>query len=243
MRKLIAALCLALCAPAGATPSGQILIPSTDVQPYKVLHLNFDSFIRTQDENDGRRLGPMVLVGPTVGVLPWEKVRAEAGFDLLYKGVKELDNNPLYFHGKVATPERSLEDWSPALALGVFNVGTKDGLTNQDMVYGLAARTLPVVGRLSFGWYGGNGAALRDEQNRVANHGVLASWDRTMEELSKKLWCSVDYQGGQNVMGAASLGCSWALSEKTSVILGYDVWNNRAVAGKNTVNLQVDINF
>jgi hypothetical protein len=50
-----------------------------------------------------------------------------------------------------------------------------------------------------------------------------------MEEFSKKLWCSVDYQGGQNVMGAASLG--------------YNVWNNRAVAGKNTVNLQVDINF
>jgi hypothetical protein len=115
MKKLIVALLLALCAPAGATPSEQILIPSTDIQPYKVLHLNFDTFIRTQNENDGRRLGPMVLVGPTVGVLPWEKVRAEASFDLLYKGVKELDDNPLYFHGKVATPERSLEDWPRGL--------------------------------------------------------------------------------------------------------------------------------
>ncbi|MBI5241026.1 MAG: hypothetical protein HY926_11185 [Elusimicrobia bacterium] len=243
MRPLLVFLTLGLAAAAHATPSGQVLIPSTDLQPYKVLHLNFDSFIRTQDENDGRRLGPMVMAGPTIGVLPYDKVRAEAGFDLLYKGVKELDNNPLYFHGKVGTPEKSLHEWSPALALGVCNIGTKDGLTNQDMVYGLAARSIPKLGRLSFGWYGGNGAALRDEQNRVANHGALASWDRTMEELSKKLWCAVDYQGGQNVMGAANLGCSWAFSEKTSVILGYDIWNNRAVAGKNTFNLQVDINF
>lgn len=243
MKKLIVALSLALCAPAGATPSGQILIPSTDIQSYKVLHLNFDSFLRTQDENNGTRKGPMVMTGPTVGVLPWQDIRAEAGFDLMCQGDKALDNNPLYFHGKVGTPEKSLHEWSPALAIGAYNIGTKNGLTNQDPVYGLAARTFPKVGRLSAGYYGGNGATLRDEQGNAANHGVLVSWDRTMEEISKKLWCAVEYQGGQNVLGATNLGCAWTFSEKTTVILGYDIWNNRAVAGKNTVNLQVDINF
>ena len=39
--------------------------------------------------------------------------------------------------------------------------------------------------------------------------------------------------------GATNLGFSWAFSEKTSVILGYDIWNNRAVAGKNTFTIQV----
>ena len=64
----------------------------------------------------------------------------------MYQGDKILDNNPLYFHGKVGTPEKSLADWSPALAIGGYNIGTKNGYTNQDIVYGLAARTLPEGG-------------------------------------------------------------------------------------------------
>ena len=234
---------LALAVSAGATPSGQILTPSTDIQPYKVVHLNFDAYLRAQDENNGTRKGPMSMLGPTIGVLPTQKLQAETGFDLMYQGDKRLDNNPLYFHGKVGTPERSLTGWSPALAVGGYNIGTKDGLTNQDIVYGLAARTLPKVGRLSAGYYGGNGAVLRDEQGHIANHGVLVSWDRTMSEISKKLWVAAEYQGGQNAVGATNLGFAWAFSEKTSVIFGYDIYNNRAVAGKNTFNLQVDINL
>ncbi|MCX5795916.1 MAG: hypothetical protein NTY77_10510 [Elusimicrobia bacterium] len=243
MRTFIALSILALAAPARATPSGQILIPSTDIQAYKVLHLNFDAFLRTQDENNGTRKGPMYMTGPTIGVMPYQDIRAEAGFDLMYQGDKALDNNPLYFHGKVGTPEKSLHEWSPALAIGGYNIGTKNGFTNQDVVYGLAARTLPKVGRLSAGYYGGNGAVLRDEQGHTANHGVLVSWDRAMAEISKKLWCAVEYQGGQNLLGATNLGFSWAFSEKTSVLFAYDIWNDRAVAGKNTFTLQVDINL
>ena len=40
-----------------------------------------------------------------------------------------------------------------------------------------------------------------------------------------------------------TFGFAWAFSEKTSVIFGYDIYNNRAVAGKNTFTLQVDINL
>ena len=243
MRLLAALLLLGLPAAAGATPSTQIWIPSTDIQPYKVVHLNIDTYIRGQDENNGVRKGPLAMLGPTVGLLPSKSLQAEAGFDLIYQGDRNLDNNPLYFHGKAGTPERSLAEWSPALAVGGTNIGTKNGLTNQDIVYGMAARTFPLVGRLSAGYYGGNGAVLRDEQGRVANHGVLVSWDRTMEELSKKLWFAVDYQGGQSAAGSTNLGFAWAFSEKTSVIFGYDIYNNRAVAGKNTFTLQVDINL
>ncbi len=31
-----------------ATPSTQIWIPSTDIQPFKTFHLNIDSYIRTK---------------------------------------------------------------------------------------------------------------------------------------------------------------------------------------------------
>lgn len=243
MRTFIALLALSLPLAAGATPSTQIWIPSTDIQPYKVLHLNFDTYLRGQDENDGSRKAPVYMAGPTIGILPWDKVQAEVGFDLMYQGVKNLDNNPLYLHAKVATPEKSLQEWSPALAVGSYNIGTKNGLTNQDITYGMAARTFPVVGRLSAGYYGGNGLVLRDEQGRIDNHGVLLSWDRTMAEISKKLWLAVDYQGGQSAVGSTNFGLAWAFSEKTSVIFGYDIYNNRTVAGKNTFTLQVDINL
>ncbi|MDD5629219.1 MAG: hypothetical protein PHU21_09145 [Elusimicrobia bacterium] len=243
MKRLLAAPLWLLAATAGATPSGIIVIPSTDIQPYKVPHLNFDVYLRTQDENNGTRKGPMSMIGPTMGILPTDKIRAEAGFDLMYQGDQALDNNPLYFHGKVGTPEKSLHEWSPALAVGGYNIGTKNGLTNQDVVYGLAARTFAGVGRLTAGYYGGNGAVLRDEQGHVANHGVLVSWDRRLKEISPKLAAAVEHQGGQNLLGATNLGLTWYFSEKTSVVLGYDIWNNRAVAGKNTFNLQVDIDL
>ena len=240
---LLAVLALGGATSAEATPSTQIWIPSTDIQPYKVLHLNIDAYLRTQDEDNGARKGPLSMIGPTIGVLPTKQIQAETGFDLMYQGDKVLDNNPLYFHGKIGTPEKSLAEWSPALAVGGYNIGTKTGYTNQDIVYGLAARTLPKLGRLSAGYYGGNGAVLRDEQGHAANTGVLLSWDRTMKEISDKLWFAVDYQGGQSLVGSTNMGFSWAFSEKTSVLLGYDIYNDRAVAGKDTVTLQVDINL
>lgn len=243
MKNLIALLALGLAVETGATPSTQIWIPSTDIQPFTVVHLNVDAYLRVRNENDGTRKAPLSMIGPTIGVLPWKKVQAEVGFDLMYQGVRVLDDNPGYFHAKVGTPEKSLHDWSPALAVGAYNLGTKDRYTNQNIFYGLAARTLPVVGRLSAGYYAGNGDVLVNERGERRKDGLLLSWDRTMKEISDKLWLAVDYQGGQSSLGATNVGFAWAFTEKTSVIFGYDIYNNRNVAGKNTVTIQVDINL
>ena len=54
---------------AGATPSTQIWIPSTDIQPFKTLHFNFDTYLRTQNEEGGERLSPVVVLGPPAGIL------------------------------------------------------------------------------------------------------------------------------------------------------------------------------
>ena len=71
---------------AAATPSTQIWIPSTDIQPYKTVHLNFDAYLRANSNDDGSRTAPLYVVGPTVGVLPFEKLQAEVGFDLMSAG-------------------------------------------------------------------------------------------------------------------------------------------------------------
>jgi len=228
---------------AWATPSTQIWIPSTDVQKFKSVHLTADSYMRARKEPDGSRKAPITVFGPTIGVLPYEKVQAEAGFDAIFQGDSRLDDHPVYFHAKLGTPESSFADWSPALAAGGYNFGTKPGLTNQNMIYGLAARTLPVVGRLSAGYYRGSKSVLVDENGGPSYQGVLLSWDRVIKEVSEKLWLGVDYQGGRSSLGALNFGAGWSFTPSVSAIVGYDLYNNRRVAGRNTVTVQVDINL
>jgi len=270
--RIIRSVCIALAAfalcgiavtIASATPSTQIWIPSTDIQPYKTLHFGADTYIRTANEpenvNGGRNYPPQVDLGLTGGILPWEKLQAEVGFDVIYGGTNTsagLDSYPLYFNFKVGMPEDNT--WIPAIAAGMYNIGTKSGSvsngvytktgTNVDTYYGLVAKTLPVVGRLSLGWYGLNKkasvAGVYDSNGQEGNdNGLLASWDRTLSEISDKLWVAVDYQGGKNAYGATSFGASWAFAKNTSVIFGYDIYNNHSRAGQNTFTVQVDINF
>ncbi|MDD2773108.1 MAG: hypothetical protein PHP45_05365 [Elusimicrobiales bacterium] len=233
---------MAMVSIAKATPSTQIWIPSTDIQKYKTGHLNIDAFIADSDSADGARKAPMSVIGPTFGLLSFEKVQAEAGFDLINQGAG-LDRYPLYFHGKIGTPENSLCKDSPALAAGMYNAGTRKDSTNQNILYAIAAKTLPVAGRLSAGYYTGNKNVLVDETGSPADNGLLLSWDRTMTEISDKLWLAADYQGGQSALGAFSFGAAWAFAPNTSVIFGYDIYNNPSVAGRNTFTVQVDINF
>jgi hypothetical protein len=231
---------------AAATPSTQVWIPSTDIQPYKTVHLNFDTYLRANTNDDGSRTAPAVVIGPTVGILPYEKIQAEIGFDVISAG-GDADKYPLYGHFKLGMPEDNT--WIPAVAVGMYNIGTKSGdvrngeiATNQDIAYALVAKTFPVIGRLSAGYYSGNKKVLIDENGSSDEQGVLLSWDRTMTEISDKLWMAVDYQGSNSFMGALSFGASWAFAKNVSVLLGYDIYNKKATGGENTVTLQLDIN-
>ena len=107
----------------------------------------------------------------------------------------------------------------------------------------MAAKNLSKLGRFSAGYFTGNDKVLVDENGKKANTGLLLSWDRTISEISDKLWAAVDYQGGNSSMGALSLGASWAFAPNTSVIFGYDIYNNNKVAGADTYTVQLDINF
>lgn len=236
----------ATCGAALATPSTQIWIPSTDIQPYKTLHLGIDNYIRTSKQGGS----PNVLdIGLTAGVLPFEKLQMEIGVDYIDAGnntVFQTDSHPVFFNAKLGTPEDSLFKFSPAIAVGIYNVGTKfsgSDATKQDMVYGLLAKTFPVIGRISAGGYHGSGSVLLNDSGKAANDGVLLSWDRTISEISDKLWAAVDYQSGESGVGALNFGVSWAFAKNVSVIVGYDIYNNVHTGGKNTITTQLDINF
>jgi hypothetical protein len=255
-RMIAGVLCAGLASQGMATPSTQIWIPSTDVQPFNVWHLGVDNYFRASDNGQftpGERDPNVYDAGITVGVLPSETVKAEIGADYLVNGTA-YDDHPLYFNAKLGVPEQGLFTNSPALAVGGFNFGTESSKssatrTDQNLVYGLAAKTIPAVGsipslgRFSAGYYMGNEDVLLDKDGEKANTGVLASWDRTMSEISDKLWVAVDYQGGGNALSGLSFGVAWSFSKNVSVIFGYDRWDEPSLAGSDTFTTQLDINF
>jgi hypothetical protein len=259
MVKILSLAMLIVAAAAGAalaTPSTQIWIPSTDIQAFKTLHLGIDNYFRASSEPYGRDANVMDI-GLTAGILPFEKIQAEIGFDYLTIAQNPNENHPFSFNAKIGTPEDSLFKFSPALAVGIYNCGpTNYGkfdeagnprapliTSGQNIVYGLVARTLPIVGRISAGGYHGSQRALVDKNGNSANDGFLASWDRTISEISDKLWVAVDYMSGNNVDGAVSFGASWAFSKNVSVIFGYDIYKDKGLSGANTFTTQLDINF
>lgn len=213
---------------AGATASTQIWNPSTDIQKSGTVHFGIDNYFSIADN----KKNPYMIypdVGVTVGVLKY----LEVGFDLI-----EPAADPLYFNLKLGLPETGS---LPALALGAFNFGTKKDVTDYNMVYGLAAKTLPTVGRISLGYYTGlNEDLFLDENGEKQAGGVIATWDKT---LTDRIWASVDYASGKSWYGSLSLGASYAFSSNVSVIFGYVLFNNDKVVPNDTFTTQLDINL
>jgi hypothetical protein len=231
-----------------STASTQIWIPSPDFQKWKTVHLGIDSYLRTS-KTEGIRGAGITDLGLTTGLLPFDKFQGEIGVDYLYMGDSNYDDYPIYFNAKIGFPENALFKNSPAVALGAYNVGLKKNLTDYNIVYALIAKTIPFAGRISIGYYTGNEKILVDENLKKANSGILLSWDRTFSEISDKLWLAVDYQGGENYLGALNFGAAWSFSKNVSVIVGYDIYNNKDAyyntsnQNANSLTVQVDINF
>lgn len=245
---LAAALTLSCATAALATPSGQIWIPSTDAKGFKEVNVSIDNYIRFSNANDAG--ANTYDAGVTVGVLPFEKFKLEIGVDYMTDGLQGIDSitskHPIFFNFKAAVPEDAFFKGMPALAAGMYGIGTFDrglaGNTMSNVAYGLVAKTLPVVGRISAGGYNGAEKNLGHKYN----NGVLVSWDRTMSEISDKLWMAVDYMGGNNYYSALSAGASWAFTPNVSVLVGanfYNPFQQTLYGGKPTFTTQLDINF
>jgi hypothetical protein len=201
--------------------------------------------------------------------LPFENVKLEVGVDFLKSGYNDdsatgyaYDRSPIYFNAKLGTPEDAFGiKGLPSFAVGAYNLGVYDKpeigfSTRQNIVYGLVGKTLPVIGRLSAGGYYGSARALAstgNPSNTNNNSGVMASWDRSMPEISDKLWLAVDYMSGNNANGEISVGGSWAFNKNVSLILGVVFFNPfyEVSAGDNGINpggkpaltTQLDLSF
>lgn len=243
-----------------ATPSTHIWAPSTDIQPYKKTHLTVDNYtpVKGKDHNDVR-LYVQQVYGLTASLLsdkpqdnllgklwlPLGKVMAETGFDYKKGFGPALDNYPWYFHFKFGVPEEAYFKNMPAFAIGSYDMGTKQHKTNNNVWYLKGAKTISIgklnLGRFSAGYFNGNGRLLRDKNGERDNAGPMIAWERTMSEISDKLWICVDYQGTQSSYGAINYGFSWKFTNNVSAIVAYDAYNNPN--SKGTITFQLDVDF
>ena len=227
-----------------ATASTHIWAPSTDTQVWGTGHITSDVYVPVGDNSDGTRPELITDWGLTYGMLPFKKLTAEAGFD--YKtGYGDLDRWPMYFNAKLAVPEDTYGPYFPGLAFGIYDVGTSKDRTDYDVVYVKGAKTLKInefsLGRFSMGYFWGNGKIMLDEDLNRDNNGIFWAWERTMTEISDKLWICTEYQGTRSIYGAFNLGASVQFTKDISVICGYQFYNNRNLA--DTVTIQLDINY
>jgi hypothetical protein len=246
---LAAVLTLSVASAAQATFTGQIWIPSTDAKGFGDVNISIDNYIRMTNKADAG--ANYYNAGVTVGVLPFEKFKMEVGVDYLTDNLNNSSSStsaahPIYFNFKGAIPEDAFFKGMPSIAAGMFGLNTASVALSSNTAYGLIAKTFPVVGRISLGGYNGSQNSYPSKHN----NGLLASWDRTMSEISDKLWVAVDYASGNNALGALSVGASWAFTPNVSLLVGANFYNpfynpqgGALPGGKPTITTQLDINF
>lgn len=236
-------LCLLSLAPdIFATATTHIWAPSTDVQGYKKWHLTSDFYVPTESNSSGVRPNTITNFGLTVGALPFEKLNAEAGFDHK-SGYGDMDDYPWYFNTKIGIPENAYGNFFPALAAGIYDVGTKENKTASNIVYAKAAKTFSSgdfsLGRISLGAFKGDGDLLV-HGSKKDNKGLLFAWERPVPELFDKLWVCVEYQGTRSSYGCWNTGFSWKFADNVSGLFGYNFYNDRDLADTYTVQMDID---
>lgn len=228
-----------------ATPSTTYWTPATpDFQSYGVLHIGMDDYFTVfKKAADGGGSFP-TDVGLTMGVLPFDKLQMEVGVDMMGSS-----DYPIMFNAKIGSPENALFNNSPALAVGIFNVGTKKDVTDQNVVYGVIGKTISTLGRFSVGPYIGNSSVLVDKNGDKENTGVMAAFDHGFVPMKdaegneyNKLVFAADYASGKNLVGGGGFGLYYFFTKDISLLTGPVWFNEEAINGKWKWTVQLDIN-
>lgn len=237
--KLAAAVALlATASAARATPSTTFWTPATTyTQPYLVPHLTYDTYF-----GEGGDLP--LTTGLTIGVLPFQKVQAEIGFDLMYPGATEKG---LYLNGRLTLPEGAFGASMPGLSVGIQSVGVTS-TTDYNILHGTVGKTLPFVGTLAVGgYYGLNEDLLLNELGEpVDQGGFMASWVSPEIKIGKpgldKIYLMADLMTGDHALGAVGAGVGLYFTPAIALLTGPVFFLNPDVVGQDTMwSMQIDV--
>jgi len=254
-KRFIPAALIAFATAASATPSTTFWAPSTTaIQPFLTPHITYDTYF-WKGPAAGQAGSPVypVTTGLTMGVLPWDNLQLELGFDLLLPS-----SDPLLLNAKLGVPEDKLFPFQPSLAVGIFGVGTKQSTattlgTDYNMLYAQVQHSIPVVGGyVSAGGY----YALQDKlfqasdgsgTNRAGFMGGFISPDININApWLQKINVAGDVQTGKNAFGAVGGGLYFYFTDKIDLLTGpvYFLDSGSQPGGKQwfwTVQLDVDL--
>lgn len=230
-----------------ATPSSTYWTPMVmDFQAYGVPHLGIDNYFTVDRKAISGEQGAFPSdVGVTIGVLPGRKLQMEIGVDALHPS-----DAPYYFNSKLGAAEGALFPGAPALQIGIFNVGTKPGVTDQDIIYGLIGKTFPILGRVCAGPYAGNAGVLRGARGEKRNTGYMVAFDHGFgtvkdaegNEYSKWVFAA-DFASGMNAIGGGGAGIYRYFTKGISLLTGPVWFNERSINGAWKWTAQLDVNM
>jgi hypothetical protein len=253
--KLIPAALLAFATAASATPTTTFWAPSTTaIQPFLTPHITYDTYF-WKGPIAGQAGSPLypVTTGITMGVLPWENLQLELGFDLLLPSP-----DPLLLNAKLGVPEDKLFPFQPSFAVGIMGVGTKTSTdtalgTDYNMLYAQIQHTIPAVGGyVSVGGY----YALQDKlfqasdgsgTSRAGFMGGFISPDINIDlPWLLKMNVTADVQTGKNAFGAVGGGLYFYFTDKVDLLTGpvYFLDSGSQPGGRQwfwTVQLDIDL--
>jgi hypothetical protein len=237
-------------ATASATPSATFWAPSVATcQAKYVPHVTYDTYYGkgTPPPGAGAPAYP-IDTGLTMGVLPWNKLQGEIGYDLLLPS-----SHPVFFflNAKICTPESSLFKGSPAVSFGIYNTGFKKDVTDYNVVHLMFQKSLPVGGYVAAGLYHGFSDVLfTNSEGRIVKTGAMVGWLSPDIRIGRKglpkINLTADLQTGKNVLGAGGAGVYVFFNDYVSLLVGPVFFTDKALqpgrAGHLwTTQLDIDI--
>lgn len=238
-----------------ATPSTTFFTPATTyTQPFAVPHITYDTYFNGKG-------GYPIDVGLTLGVLPFEKVQAEVGFDafLPYKGFFAEPSGPLLLNAKLGIPENAFGPWFPGFSAGMYGFGLTKG-TSFNILHGEVSKAFP-IGAIVLGVYyglGGEDSLWRGSDGtirRAGAMGAVVSPDIVLDLKGlNKINFFADVMTGKNVFGGGGPGVGIYFTPAIDILTGPIFFFDKALqppfppAGEGsrmmwTVQLDVDIDF
>jgi hypothetical protein len=215
LKPLVAAAALAAAPAASATPSTVVWTPATTyTQPYLVPHLTYDTYVAEQGFLAN-------TYGLTLGVIPSDKVQGEIGFDLFYPG---FTADWVQLNGRLTVVENLLGKWSPALSVGISNVGFEADVSDYHLLHATLSKTTPIGTLGAGGYYGAGSELLWTGSGGEERSGFMASWASPEIKLGlpglEKVLFAADLATGENWFGAVGASAVLYFTSNVALLTG-----------------------
>jgi len=176
-------------------------------------------------------------VGLEWGAQLSKKLAMEYGFDVA--GSPSM--TPFSLNAKFGYREKTLSPNAPAIQIGIFNVGTKRGASNNeaDIVDLIVGKSLTSQLRFMVAGYYGNPASLGQGQNT----GYMVAADYNIFPKTSKWVLSADYASGMNAIGGGAVGVYYYFTPNISILTGPTWFNDKAINGSVKATVQTYFNF